>query len=266
LAYSGDQITKLLNKSATYNIIQHFAFNGHMRPFFWIILCLVGIGGLMAQTPGQTVPYHGRYILETVVVNGDTIPVVTLQTAQISSERKARSKRYQRKWDKLQRNVVKTYPYAEVAGQLILAYNENLTTLETEAERQAYLDRCEEDLKAEFEGDLRKMTTSQGRVLIKLIDRESGKTSYELVKDLKSGFSAFMWQGVAKLFGTDLKDHYDPLNSETDYMIEEIVGMIESGQIAVATRLIKTPEAAEVLKESDVRLQRRIAREKRRNS
>ncbi len=238
-----------------------------MRSLFWISLSLFGcLSGLQAQTPEKSVFFDGKYFLETVIVDGDTIPVVTLQTAQVLSDRKARSKRYQRKWDKLQRNVVKTYPYAEVAGQLITAYNENLTELETEAERQAYLDRCEQDLKAEFEGDLRKMTTSQGRVLIKLIDRETGKTSYELVKELKSGFSAFMWQGVAKLFGTDLKDHYDPYNNETDSMIEEIVGMIESGQIAVATRQVKTPEAADVLKASDTRLQRRIAREKRRNS
>jgi hypothetical protein len=208
----------------------------------------------------------GLYLLETVVLNGDTIPVVTLRTANISSNRKARSKRYQRKWDKLHRNVVKTYPYAEVAGQLIRAYNEELALLETEAEREAFLDQCEEDLKAEFEGDLRKMTTSQGRVLIKLIDRETGKTSYDLVKDLKSGFSAFMWQGVAKLFGTDLKDHYDPFSNETDFMIEEIVLQIESGEIPVSTREIKTPEAAEILKEKSKRLQRRIDREKRRSS
>jgi hypothetical protein len=237
-----------------------------MKGFLLFLFTALTCVSLKAQTPANADSAGGLYLLETVVVDGDTIPVVTLRTANISSNRKARSKRYQRKWDKLHRNVVKTYPYAEVAGQLIKAYNEELALLETEAEREAFLDQCEEDLKAEFEGDLRKMTTSQGRVLIKLIDRETGKTSYDLVKDLKSGFSAFMWQGVAKLFGTDLKDHYDPFSNETDFMIEEIVLQIESGAIPVTTREIKTPEAKEILKEKSKRLQRRIDREKRRSS
>jgi hypothetical protein len=202
------------------------------------------------------------YLLESVVIDGDTIPVVTLRPTFVSSSRKKRSKRYQRKWSKLHRNVVKTYPYAQVAGQLIRAYNENLQELETEVEREEYLDRCEENLKAEFEGDLRKMTTSQGRVLIKLIDRETGNTSYDLIKQLRSGFTAFIWQGVAKLFGTNLKDNYDPSSNETDAMIEEIVLRIESGQIPVEKRELQTTDAKEVLAERTKRLQRKIDRQR----
>jgi len=207
---------------------------------------------------------RGRYVIESTVVNGDTIPTVTLRQAVIAGDRRSRSRRYQRKWSKLQRNVVKTYPYAKVAGDLISAYNEELELLDTEAEREAYMDKCEDDLKAEFEGDLRKMTTSQGRVLIKLIDRETGQTSYDLIRDLKSGFTAFMWQGVAKLFSTDLKSNYDPDNEEYDRMIEEIVGLIESGQLPVKTREVKTQAASEALREKSKRLERRIEREKRR--
>ncbi len=94
------------------------------------------------------------YLLETVIIDGDTIPVVTLRPKRVSAYRKSRSRRYQRKWDKMHRNVVKVYPYAKVAGDLINEYNRNLELLETEAEQTAYLDQCEEDLKAEFEGDL----------------------------------------------------------------------------------------------------------------
>jgi hypothetical protein len=119
-----------------------------------------------AQTPTNGEEVDGMYLLQTIVVDGDTIPVVTLRPKRVSAFRKSRSRRYQRKWDKMHRNVVKVYPYAKVAGDLINEYNRNLMALETEAEREAYLDQCEEDLKAEFEGDLRKMTTSQGRVLI----------------------------------------------------------------------------------------------------
>lgn len=219
-----------------------------------------------AQTPSNGERVEGLYILESTVIDGDTIPVVTLRPKMVSAYRKSRSRRYRRKWDKMHRNVVEVYPYAKVAGELINEYNRNLAKLETEAERVAYLDQCEEDLKAEFEGDLRKMTTSQGRVLIKLIDRETGMTSYELIKDLKSGFTAFMWQGVAKLFGTDLKDNYDPAEDETDYMIEEIVLRIEDGSIPVKTREVTTKAAEEVLATKSKRLKRKIEKEKRRQA
>ncbi len=234
-----------------------------MRPLFSsIIFLMMFCLSAKGQTGTNVDSYQGMYLLQTVVIDGDTIPVVTLRTTYISSNRKARSQRYQRKYDKLQGNVIKAYPYAKVAGKLIKAYNENLALLDTEAARDAYLDRCEEDLKAEFEGDINKLTRSQGVVLIKLIDRETGNTSYELIKQLKSGFTAFMWQGVAKMFGSDLKQNYDPATNETDSTIEEIVGMIEMGILEVAQRDVKTPAAQEVLEAKDRRLQRKIARER----
>jgi len=239
-------------------------FQGMPRIFIPILL-FFGCA-LNAQTTKNVEQVDGVYLLETMVIDGDTIPVVTLQPKRISAYRKSRSKRYKRKWDKMHRNVVKVYPYAKVAGDLINEYNRNLDQLETEAEKEAYLDQCEKDLKAEFEGDLRKMTTSQGRVLIKLIDRETGQTSYELIKDLKSGFTAFMWQGVAKLFGTDLKDNYDPNVNETDDMIEEIVLDVEAGLIPVKGREVTTKAAEEVLANKSKRLQRKIDRQKKRNA
>lgn len=234
-----------------------------MRFAFFIFAVIISITMQSQVAVNDTTP-DGKYILQTVVVDGDTIPVITLRTQTVSSYRKSRSKRYRRKWSKMHRNVVKTYPYAKLAGDLINEYNRNLSDLTTEAEREAYLDRCEEDLKAEFEDDLKKMTTSQGRVLIKLIDRETGDTSYELIKRLRNGFTAFVWQGVAKLFGSDLKANYDPTLNEADYMIEEIVSMIESGQIKVKTREVQTMEASEVLKNKSRRLERKIKRQKRR--
>lgn len=238
-----------------------------MRPFitfifisFWFSLTANAQSGTNVST------HHGLYLLETMVIDGDTVPVVTLRTAYISSSRMARSKRYQREYDKLERNVIKAYPYAQLAGRLIKAYNENLALLDTEAAQKEYLNRCEDDLKAEFEGDLRKMTRSQGLVLIKLIDRETGNTSYELIKTFRSGFTAFMWQGVAKMFGSDLKTNYDPGADDTDYMIEEIVSRIESGHIEVALRDVKTPAARDILDSSDKRLQKKIERQRKKQA
>jgi len=232
--------------------------------YFFFIFSLTILAAASAQTPSNGEKVEGMYLLESTIIDGDTVPVVTLRPKMVSAYRKSRSRRYRRKWDKIHRNVVKVYPYAKVAGELINEYNRNLSKLETEAERDAYLDQCEEDLKAEFEGDLRKMTTSQGKVLIKLIDRETGRTSYDLIKELKSGFTAFMWQGVAKLFGTNLKDNYNPVENETDYMIEEVVVQIEDGSIPVKTREVQTKAAEEVLAKKSKRLQRKIEREKRR--
>ena len=92
----------------------------------------------------------------------------------------------------------------------------------------------EADLKAEFEGELKKLTIKQGIILVKLIDRETGATSYDLIKSLRGSFSAFIWQSMARLFGSNLKLEYDPYGE--DYMIEEIVQQLESGQIPYIKR------------------------------
>jgi len=152
-----------------------------------------------------------------------------------------RSEEYQRKWDLLMKRVVKVYPYAKVAGELMRAYDRQLSELTTKKDRKAYLNMAEEELKREFEGEIRDMTVREGYILIKLIDRETGDTSYELIKQLKGGFTAFMWQTVARIFGSNLKENYD--SEGEDQMIEEIVAMIEAGEIFGVQRDTKTPEA-----------------------
>ena len=94
--------------------------------------------------------------------------------------------------------------------------------------KKAYLRVCEKDLKHEFEDELKELSINQGRVLMKLIDRETGKTTYEIVKEMRGGFEACMWQAVARIFGNNMKDDYDA-NIE-DIMIERAVKIVESGQ------------------------------------
>ena len=97
-----------------------------------------------------------------------------------------------------------------------------------ESTRKAYMKTVEKELKAEFEELLKDLSMTQGKILLKLIDRETGNTSYELVKDLRGGFQAFMWQSVARLFGSNMKSEYDP-NGE-DVMIERAIKLVEAGQ------------------------------------
>lgn len=111
----------------------------------------------------------------------------------------------------------------------IISINAGLDTLTSEREREKYLKVKEKELFAKFEQPLRHLTISQGRILIKLIDRETGNTSYELIKSLKGRFSAFVWQGVARLFGSNLKSEYDSIGKDIE--IENIVLLIDEGRI-----------------------------------
>lgn len=195
-------------------------------------------GPLAAQLENE---WTDSRVLGVQIIGDDTIPEVDLKPVTITEFRADRSKSYQRKWNRLMKRVVKVYPYARVAGELMNEYDRQLSELKTKKQRNEYLDMAEAELKREFEGEIRDMTVSEGFILIKLIDRETGNTSYELIKDLKSGFTAFMWQAVARLFGSDLKEQYDAEGE--DQMIEEIVAMIEAGEIYVDHRKPKTPEA-----------------------
>jgi hypothetical protein len=189
---------------------------------------------------------EGGSVLSAMVVGEDTIPVVTLRSFTIADYRVQRSKRQQRQMDRISKRVVKVYPYAKVAGDLMKEYDRQLAQLTNEKDRKAYLKEAEDELKAEFEGEITNMSVNDGLVLIKLIDRETGNTSFELIKELKGGFNAFMWQTVARLFGSNLKTEYDPEGE--DKMIEEIVQMIEDGELYAPRRTARTPEAKARLK------------------
>ena len=183
---------------------------------------------------------HSSKIVKVHIENGDTIPYVLLPDFNYTESRRYRSKRQQRQWNRLMTNVVKVYPYARITGELLEYYDEELAKIEDENERKKYMEEAEEVVKAEFRGEITDMTISQGKVLVKLIDRETGQTSYQLIKELRSGFTAFMWNSVAILFGNNLKAEYDPIE---DADIEQIVQMIERGEIAVAWRDATTAKA-----------------------
>lgn len=160
--------------------------------------------------------------------NGDTIPTVTLQPITVEETRIFASKREERKWSRLKRDVAKAYPYSKIAGKKLKEYNDKMINL-SQADQKKMLRLAEQDLKKEFEDDIQNMTLNQGRILIKLIDRETGNTSYSLVKDLRGSFQAFFWQSLARIFSVNLKSSYDPNSNSEDRMIEDIVLTIEDG-------------------------------------
>jgi hypothetical protein len=163
------------------------------------------------------------------VFEGDTFPVKYLPYLTVVEEKRFVSDYERRKWKALQKNVKAVYPYAKMAGDLLEKYGDEMAAVESEREKKKFYKQIEKELKAEFEGTIREMTTTQGRILVKLIDRETTQTSYEIVKEFRGGFTAFFWQGLGKMFGQDLKSAYDPTGE--DAQIEQIVLLIEAGVI-----------------------------------
>lgn len=173
-------------------------------------------------------------VLESVVIDGDTIPLYRFDPVYIFSTPTFQNKREERRYGKLRRYVVKVYPYAEIAGEMLNEFDDTLRMIKSEYKRKKYIKEVEGRLMKEFEGELKKLTIKQGIILVKLIDRETGNTSYELVKELRGSFSAFIWQSLARLFGSNLKLQYDPNGEDSD--IEDIVLRIENGQIPYQKR------------------------------
>jgi hypothetical protein len=104
-----------------------------------------------------------------------------------------------------------------------------METLETAKERREYTKQLEDELLKQYEEELKNLTITQGRILIKLIDRETRKTSYEVVKELRGSFQAAFWQAIARIFGSNLKTEFDPEGE--DKVLNEIMIMIENGQL-----------------------------------
>jgi hypothetical protein len=177
---------------------------------------------------GQSQPSR-EVVTRSAVHNGDTIPLIVLKPTYVWEKRTWKSRRQQKKYEKLKKKVVKVYPYAKLAGKKLREYASILDTVQTERQKKKFYKQIEEELKQEYGADLKKLTMSEGRILIKLIDRETGDTSYELVEDLRGQFTAFFWQSFARLFGHNLKTNYDP--SGADREIEFIVQQIEAGYI-----------------------------------
>jgi len=160
---------------------------------------------------------------------GDTIAVIELPEFVKFAPPVFKNAFQERRYNRLVRNVKIVYPYARLAGIRLLEYEAQLEKINTDYERRELMRKAEDQIRQEFEADLRKLTFTQGWILLKLIDRETGHTSYDLVSEFRGKFRAFFWQAFAGIFGFDLKVRYDPVDADKD--IEYIVRMIEAGAI-----------------------------------
>ena len=194
--------------------------------FTVVILFLLSIYTVYAQdTIGRT---SDGYIVALAVVDGDTMPQIRLRQVYVMPKKIYYSKSEKRRFLRLVRKIKKVLPYAQLANKTLRDINKQLEGIDDKRTRKKYIKKVDKVLKKRYGNELKNLTISEGRILIKLIDRETGSTSYELIKELKGSFSAFMWQSLARLFGENLKQDYDP--KKEDKLIEEILIRIQAGQ------------------------------------
>ncbi len=188
----------------------------------WLLL------GLLLLSPweecqAQRRPRRGYQYQEwSLDERGDSIPHIFAYPVRVYSKGIDT-----RKWRKWVVAVKKTYPIAQIAKQKMASMEQELAALPTEKAREQYLKGLAKEIEKEYTPVLKKMTRTQGRILVKLIDRETQYTPYQILKEFRSGFVAGFWQAIGKLFGQDLKDDYDPEGE--DQMLEQIVRYYEAG-------------------------------------
>jgi len=189
----------------------------------WILLLISGVAF------SQTKLKHGDHKKVSVLQVKDSLPVVELKQVNIYPRRGLFS--FWKRWrlSRLIYNVKKVYPYAKTAGKLLEKYNKELENVKSKSQRRKIMKKAEDQLKAKYGHQLEQLNFAQGIILIKLIDRETRKTSYSLVKELRGGFVAFFYQGLARIWGYNLKVRYQP--NGRDRKIEAIVKLINEGKI-----------------------------------
>ena len=176
----------------------------------------------------QTTTING-YKVPLCVYKGDTIPSLRLPTVYIFKPLKFKNKKQEMDYYRLVRNVKKTLPIAKEVNRAIIETYEYLLTLPDEKAREKHLQMVEKGVKEQYTPRLKKLTFSQGKLLIKLINRETDSSSYELVKAFLGPFKAGFYQAFAAIFGASLKKEYHPEGE--DILIEQIVILVENGQL-----------------------------------
>ena len=189
--------------------------------FFSLMTCY-----LFAQE--QTTTIKG-FLVPACIYDVDTIPDLRMPTLYVFKPIVFKNKKKQKEYNRLVRNVKRTLPIAKEVNRAIIETYEYLLTLPDEKSRQKHLQLVEKGLKQQYTPRLKKLTFSQGKLLIKLIDRETDSSSYELVKAFLGPFKAGFYQAFAAIFGASLKKEYHP--EDEDALIEQIVLQVESGQL-----------------------------------
>jgi hypothetical protein len=191
---------------------------------FFILCCTNLYSKSIQNTQLDTLKSQNRY--RATIINGDTVPIVYLQPFFAVDKKVFKNDRKKRKYYTLVAKVKKVLPIARDAGKRYLELNKQLVS-KTDNEKKDLMHRVEREIKRDYKDRIERLSYSEGAILLKLIDRETGSTAYSVVKELRGTFSAWFWNGVATFFDANLKSEYDPQNDDKD--IEDIVYMIDHG-------------------------------------
>lgn len=194
-----------------------------MKFIGFLLLCYCVLGNVNAQTqkpPPMKMGKNDTIKTYVTVVDGQAIPWIMYGEVKIVDTRIFKSQADRDAYNRLVYNVRKVWPYAQFAGQRYQQLQRDLALTADKHKQKELVAACNNQIKDLFKREIENLTISQGEVLIKLIDRQTGNTSYDLVKELKGGLDAFMLQSVARLFGHNLKETYD---TDEDRDIESII-------------------------------------------
>jgi hypothetical protein len=196
-----------------------------------LFIFTAGVSGQQDSLKASKDSLSGRfYVLQEIERNGVKMPEIEIKEVTIRAHSQSgKERREYRQYERMIANIKKVYPYALIVRAKLVEVNGELQNYPDDRERKRYLREVEKEVFAKYQKDIEDMTISQGRLLIKLIDRETQNTSYVLIRDYRGKFSASFWQGIARLFGTNLKEEYDPYGE--DALIEAIIREIDAGRL-----------------------------------
>ncbi|MBQ7940930.1 MAG: DUF4294 domain-containing protein [Muribaculaceae bacterium] len=203
-----------------------------------LILLFTGIINISAQlldiSPEQLSPlrkvFEGKYhFIEEET--GDTVLMLVFYPITVYPHEKFKNKKEEQFYWKTVRDVKKTLPYAKLICTTLLETYEYLETFSTKKEKEEYLKQFEKAIFEQYKPIMKKMTKSQGKMLLKLINRETNQSSYNIVKAFLGSFRAGFWHTFGRFFGVNMKSGYEPEKNKDDAMIERICIRIEQGTL-----------------------------------
>ena len=192
----------------------------HMKAIYCILLCVMATS-MPRKLFAQNNQYDTVRVEAYITPEGDTIPQSWLPTVMVSAVQTNALKNYWRNWTRLRNAVYVTYPYARTASKVIQSVNAQLANVQDEKLRKQIIKSREKELKRDFADKVTSLSVYQGKVLMKLINRETGNNCYQLIKEYKGGLNAGIWQTVAFVFGSSLKQPYNPKGEDQE--IEKLV-------------------------------------------
>lgn len=195
----------------------------------FLFIAFIGSVFVSGAQDKQDLQSQTAYLTRACVYKGDTIPYVPLPDIYVFKPLKFKKSKDFANYQRLIRDVKKVYPIAREINSNIIETYEYLQTIPTEKGRKQHIKKLEKGLKEQYTPRLKKLSLRQGKLLIKLIDRENNQTSYELVKAFLGSFKAGFYQMFASVFGASLKKHYDPEGE--DKLTERVILMVKSGQL-----------------------------------